>query len=375
MKIEINKDELLQKLNIVSKAIDTVSPIPALSGVKIDVKDNEVIFTGSNINYTIITVLDISKSGRSEGTGSIVIESRYLLDVVRKARSPMVYIETIDDCNNTRVFCGSRKYHMASISSDIYPDIKNAFTSTDHFKRIHLPKYIMETAAYIGYACCSDKEKGEKRPVLKGINFNLSNGLLEISATDSYRMSRYVVNSQEKESFNITIPKNVIEDVARYASGDIEICVNANQVQFASWSNRTFFTSTLLNGVFPNLSRIIPKEYEYSIKVDKEDLYQAIESSSFLKTDNIHVVKLDFNKGMILSSKSNEIGNSSEILDVEKDGDPESIALNGAFMMDAIKHVKSEDIILKINSKGMVNILDSSIDNIDQILMKVHLYD
>ena len=99
MKLTIKKDILLEGLNKVSKAISTKNLIPVLSGIKFELKKNKLTLTASDNDITIQTVINSLKDDdfKVEKEGSIIVQGKYMLDIVRKLPDKYINIEVIDE--------------------------------------------------------------------------------------------------------------------------------------------------------------------------------------------------------------------------------------------------------------------------------------
>ena len=200
MHFSIDRKYFYDKLSIVSRAISVFSPLPALSGICIDLKDGSMILTGSDSNISIRTVIVPGELNNLdiEEEGSIIIDSKYLLEIVRKLDCKNIEIEVID-YSLVRISSDNGQFNLNGIRSNEYPDID--FTQPNHhfvLKATDLKSIVSQTAF-----ACSDKDQ---RPVLTGVNFNSQSNMLYCSGTDSYRLARKTIELNSSQDFNITIP-------------------------------------------------------------------------------------------------------------------------------------------------------------------------
>ena len=97
MKLTIKKDILLDGLNKVSKAISTKNLVPVLAGIKFDLDKNGLTLTASDNDITIQTFIENKDNMNIEEEGSIIIQGKYILDIVRKLPDEFINIEVIDE--------------------------------------------------------------------------------------------------------------------------------------------------------------------------------------------------------------------------------------------------------------------------------------
>lgn len=195
MKFSIDRRYLQDRLSTAARAVSPFSPLPALSGILIQVKDDCIIFTGSDSNIAIQTTIVPGELNqlRIDSTGSACVESKYLLDIVRKLDCDTVELELMD-YTLVRLTTDNGTFNINSSSADEYPVVD--FTRPkDHF--MLTPEDFRQIVSSTAFAC-SDKES---KPVLSGVNFHASGNELHCSGTDTYRLARKTLELNENQSF------------------------------------------------------------------------------------------------------------------------------------------------------------------------------
>ena len=124
MNFTINKRYFYEKLSVVSRAISVFSPLPAFSGVKIDVSATQIVLTGSDSNISIRSTIlpDEDNQLTINDIGSIVIEAKYILEIVRKIEGDVIEIEILDD-TLTRISGTNAQFKINGMKSTDYPAI------------------------------------------------------------------------------------------------------------------------------------------------------------------------------------------------------------------------------------------------------------
>ena len=212
MKLTIKKDLLLDALNKVSKAISTKNLIPVLAGIKFELKKKKLTLTASDNDITIQTSINCNSDDdfTVESEGSIIIQGKYVLDIVRKLPDKYINIEVVDELK-ILIYTENSEFNLNGISESEYPNIgleeskKKVNIKAGTFKSI-----INQTA----FASSNE----ESKPVLTGINFNIVGDVLECNSTDSYRLARKVVklDNVSEENYNIVIPSHNILEFASF---------------------------------------------------------------------------------------------------------------------------------------------------------------
>ena len=379
MYFKISKREFYGALTTVARAISANSPLPLLSGIKIDVTSDAICLTGSDADISIkkvITnpnqdfILDIKEEG------SIVIEAKNVLELVRKIDADEIEIETIDG-TLTKFSWQSAEFKLNGMNAEDYPAID--FTKPDKQFKLDadmLMKIITQTCF-----AASDKET---RPVLTGVNFKCAGDVLECVATDSYRLARKIVKLEEGAEFNITIPAKSLNEVGKSSNEmsrvfekaeKILIAVSDKKAQF--WIEDTIIQTRLIDGVYPETNRLIPVEFKHELVVDSRDILNAIDRAQFIKSDGISIVKLSANSDEVfISTKSQEVGSSVEKIDmISYTGDPLEISFSSRYVLGAIRVLGGN--IVKISFSGdmrpfIVQNIDD--DSVLQLVLPVRTY-
>ena len=167
---------------------------------------------------------------------------------------------------------------------------------------------------------------------------------------------------EDAGQIRIIIPARFLEEVTRTITGevpsDIHIACSYNQISMSSGS--IYMTSRLIEGAFPDYRSVIPTEESIKTRVvlDAATFASAVERASLIaRTDQYNIVKLAFAQGLMrISSNSPEIGEAEETIPAEVTGDDAKIAFNASYLMDAVKSLDSDTLILSLqgpNAQGM----------------------
>lgn len=371
MYFKISKKTFYNALSTASRAISNYSPLPAFSGIKIEVEADMLKLTGSDSDISILTCIKPDDENQLEimDMGSIVIEAKYILEIVRKMDSSIIELEVMDGCQ-TKITAGSSEVKINGMKANEYPPIDFANPRTSFNLNSNVLK---DTIAQIVFAA-SDKET---RPVLTGANFKAADGVLECVATDSYRLAKKRVKLNENVDFNITIPAKSLNEVSKLLEdeADVTIYVSDKKVQFVLGD--TLIQTRLIDGQYPETNRLIPLSYDYELTIDIHDILTAIDRASFIKNDGVSVIKLSLSENeCILSSKSAEVGSSTEVLSTASfNGNDLNISFNGRYVFDAIKSFSGS--LVKFSFCGeMKPFIIQSVDDdtILQLVLPVRTY-
>ena len=282
MKLTIKKDLLLTALNKVSKAISTKNLIPVLAGIKFELKKKKLVLTASDNDITIQTMIEATNDDdfKIEQEGSIIIQGKYILDIVRKLPDKYINIEVVDELK-ILIYTENSEFNLNGISESEYPNIG----LEESKKKVHIKASVFKDIVNQTAFASSNEES---KPVLTGINFNIVGDVLECNSTDSYRLARKVVklDSASEENYNIVIPSHNILEFSRIIDeedGDIELHIFNNKILFKTGNLK--FESRLINGTYPNTSNLLPDDSYLVVSTNLNAFYDVIDRVSILTSD------------------------------------------------------------------------------------------
>lgn len=374
MKLKIKKDLLLENLNKVSKAISTKNLIPVLGGIKFDLNKDGLTLTASDNDITIKTFIPLNKDDMEiNEEGIVVIQGRYILDIVRKLPDEYINIELLDE-TKILISTDNSEFNLNGISNNEYPKI--TLEENKDFIVIN-NKLFKSIVNQTSFATSND----ESRQILTGINFKINGNILECNSTDSYRLARKVVNLNEpaKESYDIVIPsKNIIEftRILNESDENIEIHIFNNKVLF-KYQN-LYFQSRLISGNYPNTTNLLPKDSLLKITVNINDLYNVIDRASILTSDREkNIVTLETTDDILyVRSQSAEIGRVEEKMPIDKNNNENiKISFSAKYMMEALKSFNDEKVEISfVGEIKPIVIKGIEDDSLTQLVLPIRTY-
>ena len=369
MNFKIKRLKLLNALAKATKAVSIRSPLPVLTGIKFDLQDDCLILTGSDSDITIQTKIEKDEDLTIYQTGGVVLNSRYILDIVRKIDSDEIKIEILDGAL-TRISGATSKFDLNGTDVLDYPRIDLSKTGTKVLLNALSLKDIISQTKF----AASDKEH---KPILTGINFKAGNRQLECTATDSYRLAKKIVSLDEDVTFNITIPQKSLDEISKIIERDemIEMYVSDRKVLYVFDNN--IIQTRLIDGTFPDTNRLIPDAFDYELDLDAHYLLNAIDRVSLLTNEQNNIIKLDMSdEKVVLSAYMQEIGSVEEILDKSfYKGTPISISFSSKYATDAIRAFNEPKIkILFTGEMKPFIIKDFEKDDVIQLVLPVRTF-
>ncbi|MER2127564.1 DNA polymerase III subunit beta [Solibacillus sp. FSL H8-0523] len=378
MKFDILRDRLLDGLNDVMKAVSSKTTIPILTGIKIDVTNEGVSLTGSDADITIQTFIPVEENGQQiiniTETGSIVLQARMFNEIIRKLPTNEVEIEITNNFATT-IRSGKSEFNLIGLDSTEYPQLPEVAADKQFAIPADLLKSIIRET---GFAVATS----ESRPVLTGVNWKVEANELICVATDSHRLARRKVNLENlpTDVTSVVIPGKSLNELSKIlddTNNPVQIVLTNQQVLFKT--DDVLFFSRLLEGNYPDTSRLIPDDFKTSITINGKSLLQAIDRASLLaREDRNNVVRFETleDQTIEVSSNSPEIGKVEEQIQVENlEGESLKISFSAKYMMEALKAIDGQDVVIEFTGAMRPFILRSALDDaILQLILPVRTY-
>ncbi|GIP40649.1 DNA polymerase III subunit beta [Paenibacillus sp. J31TS4] len=341
MKFSVSKDKLNESIQQVSKAISSRTTIPILSGIKIDASPRGLTLTASDTDISIQSFIPAEEGDRQNvrlaQAGSVVLPAKFFIEMVRKLPSDFIEMERGTNFHTT-IRAGASDIQMVGLDPDEYPllpqieDNKVISMASDLLRAM-----IRQTSFAVSTS--------ETTPILTGVCWNLSNNNLKLIGCDRHRLATRETSMEtqsEQQFHNIVISGKTLNELSKILPDHnqlIDIVVSENQVLFRM--ENVLFYSRILDGAYPETSKLIPKEFNTEVVVPVKALIEAIDRAYLLsREDKTNIVKMVMNpdKTMEISSSSTELGRVTETLDMnEHTGELLKISFNSKYMLDALK--------------------------------------
>lgn len=378
MKFEISRDRLIDGLSDVMKAVSSKAAVPILTGIKLEVDDEGLYLTGSDSDITIRTFVPAEEDGeqliRTDERGAIVLQAKYFSEIVRKLPTNLVEIE-VSNHLQTHIRSGKSEFHLIGSDADDYPRLPEI----DDDRHFAIPSDLLKTIIRETVFAVSTSES---RPALTGVHWEVKEGELVCVATDSHRLARRktrLENAPEDE-YSIVIPGKSLQELNKILedSGDaVGITMSNKQVLFRA--GHVLFYSRLLEGNYPDTSRLIPSEYKTDITVNGRTLLQSIDRASLLareERNNVVRFTADGSNTVEISSNSPEIGKVEEQVETSSmEGEELKIAFSAKYMMDALRAIEGQDIVIRFTGAMRPFVLKSvEDDTLLQLILPVRTY-
>ncbi len=373
MKLKIKQNILMEHLNYVIKGISNKNLIPILNCIKFELTNEGLYLLSTDNEISIKTFIKKEDIEKIDTLGDIVVSGRYIYDIIKKLPNEIIDIEEVMD---SKIFINTTNSSFnlnCNLVSD-FPRLELEESKTPIVLNQRVFKNIINQTIFA-------TSTQESRPVLTGINLKITDDLLECTATDSYRLAskKIKLSTAISEKINIIIPTRNLNELLKLLTNDedeIKIHIFNNKIIFMF--DTIIFMSRLINGTYPDASKLIPNEFTTTLTVNLKDLYNSIDRASLLTNEaDKNTVKLNIeNEQIILKSNIPEIGNVEEKLSIiDYDNNNIKIAFSSKFMMDALKVMECENVKLLFNGEVKpIIIKNAENDDLIQLILPIRTY-
>jgi DNA polymerase-3 subunit beta len=338
MKLICTKSDLLQGVNIVSKAVSSKSSISILECILIDASKETIKLSANDMELGIETIVD----GRIEQSGIIALDAKIFSEIVRKLPDNDVVIETDDDYKTT-ITCEKSKFNIIGKSGEDFsylPEIDRTDCMT--ISQFTLKEVIRQTIFSI-----ADTETNR---ILTGELFDINENILRVVSLDGHRISiRKIILKENYAPKKVIVPGKTLIEISKIITGGVDDMVDIyftnNHIAFTF--DQTLIVSRLIEGEFLRTEQMISSDYETKVSINKRELLNCIDRATLLsKESDKKPIIMNITDGNMQLMMNSFIGSMNEDIDIEKDGKDMMIGFNPKFFIDALRVIDEEEVSL-----------------------------
>lgn len=341
MKFKCLQQDIIKKLNIVSKAVSSRTTIPSLKWILMEVKDNKLKMTASDMDITIETVMEV----KDAEDGVIAVPAKLFGDMVRSLPEDEVTFSESEGTLNIK--CKDSNSYIVGFPGDDFPVIKNEKESKEN---ISVNKEIFsEMVRKTSFAVSLDQTKG----VITGILFEVKKDYIRMVAIDGVRMAVYTKPEVNEKETSFIISGRLMNEIGKILnetddSENVEIYYDGKTAIFITDDIKA--SVRMIAGEFIKYNDLIPKESKIDVVIKKKEFIEAVERASILSEGKNNLIKTSVRGNVLTIASNSEEGGTVEDVLVNKTGDDIEIGFNAKFVKDVLKVIDDEEIVLKMNS-------------------------
>ena len=375
MKLVCSQAELNTALQLVSRAVASRPTHPVLANVLLtaDAGTDRLSLTGFDLSLGIQTALTASV----ESSGAITLPARLLGEIVSRLSSDSpITLATDEAGEQVELKSLSGSYQMRGMSADDFPELP--LVESGNAVKVNARALLTALRGTL-FASSSD----EAKQLLTGVHLHFDGKAMEAAATDGHRLAVLSLadaldvettlssdTDDEGENFAVTLPSRSLREVERLIAGwrgDDQVSLFCDKGQVVFLAADQVVTSRTLDGTYPNYRQLIPDGFARSFDVDRRAFIAALERIAVLADQHNNVVKVsgDSTSELLqISADAQDVGSGSESLSAEFTGDAVQIAFNVRYVLDGLKVMDSDRIVLRCNAPTTPAIISPKDDDI-----------
>lgn len=329
---------MVNAVSNVLRGVSTKASIPALEGVLIQARNNQITLNGYDLEIGIITTIEATV----QQEGEIVVSAKLLADIVRKLPEEIMELRTDDKCV-TYIKSGTADYQIIGISSDDYPELPRFETEDELVINAGLLKSMIRETIYAA-------AEVRDTPVYTGSYYEMTENKLRIVAVDGFRMAiRTEAVKCEKVPPFVVPAKTQAEVLRLILDDDKDVKLNIGKRHIAYEVDNYKVVSRLIEGSFLNYNNTIPKETNTEVIVNTRRFLDSVERMSLITSDKIKIpLHCTMDEAGITLMCTTAIGKAKDFIEATHIGKPVTIGFNHRFLIDALKNTECDEIKLLI---------------------------
>jgi len=337
MKFSILQSDLLAGLQKVSGVIPSKSPTPVLENILFELGDGGLDLTGTDLEVSITTRV---KPQKVNSKGSLALPARVITEMMRTLPDIPVHFEA-DDNNRLKITTDQGFYQIGGISRENYPEIPSIRSERRvEVENSRLARMFSKTI----FAVSAD----ELRPALMGVFIQIMDNEFRMVATDGHRLSKIVYSPFpfKDSSVRMIVPPKAVQLALKHfgEEGMTRICMDDKSLRF-EFDGTTLYTR-LVEGQYPDYERVIPRDNDKTLVVDKNTLIASVRRVSLFSSQMNRQIRFSLKPGKLaVLSEDLDIGGAArEELPVEYNAEAMEIGYNAQYLMDLLKQVDTDEV-------------------------------
>ncbi len=373
MKLVCSQVELNSALQLVSKAVEEKPTHPVLANVKLiaDAGTGRLSLTGFNLELGIQT----SFAAEVNVSGVTTVPYKLFSEIISRLSSESPITFTVNETDQKIELSSlNGNYSLRAMPADDFPELP--IIENGAVLKIKVEALLTALKSTL-FASKSDDIKN----VLTGVHFNFDETKMEAAATDGHRLSilkiqnalevhnqNVTIETENDSLLSVTLPHKSLTEVQRLVTrwkSDENISLFLDQGKVVFMASDQILTSRTLEGVYPNYNQLVPNKFDRSINVNRRDFISSLERVAVLANQHNNVIRISTdNSSQIITiiTEAQDVGSGLESISAKSTGEAIEIAFNVRYLLDGLKAIDSEFVILRCNSPTTPAIL-SPTDN------------
>lgn len=350
MKVSIERSALLKAMSQAQSVVERRNTIPILANVLIEAEGGEISFRATDLDIEVVYKV----VGMVERAGATTVGAHTLHEIVRKLPDGAM-VELTDDVTSNRldVVAGRSSFSLATLPREDFPIMANSEYACNFSAKSEILRRLFDKSKF---AISTE----ETRYYLNGVYMHSSDGangkVLRCVATDGHRLARIDTELPDGAETlpGVIVPRKTVGELRKLLDEDeIKIAVSVSETKIRFATPEMILTSKVIDGSFPDYTRVIPQGNTRRLEVDAAEFAQAVDRVSTVSSERSRAVKLTLEDDrLILSVNAPDSGAAEEELVVAYADERLEIGFNAKYLLEIAGQVDRENAVFMFNSSG-----------------------
>jgi DNA polymerase-3 subunit beta len=350
MKFSIERAALLKAVSQAQSVVERRNTIPILANVLIEAEGNEVSFRATDLDIEVVDKV----GAQVERSGATTVSATLLHEIVRKLPDgALINIMADSAAGRMTVEAGRSNFSLATLPREDFP----VMASSEYASNFSAPAPVLRRLFDKSKFAISTEET---RYYLNGVYMHVADGdsgrVLRCVATDGHRLARIDADLPDgaAEMPGVIVPRKTVGELRKLLEDDemkIAVSVSETKIRFAT--PEITLTSKIIDGTFPDYTRVIPQGNTRKLEVDASDFAQAVDRVATVSSERSRAVKLQLDEDrLVLSVNAPDSGAAEEELVVAYSDERLEIGFNAKYLLEIASQVDRENAVFLFNSSG-----------------------
>lgn len=350
MKFSIERAALLKAVSQAQSVVERRNTIPILANVLIEAEGGDVSFRATDLDIEVVD----KAAAQVERAGATTVAATTLHEIVRKLPDGSLVSLTADTAaGRLTVEAGRSNFSLATLPKEDFPVMASSEYASNFSANAAVLRRLFDKSKF---AISTE----ETRYYLNGVYMHIADGdggkKLRCVATDGHRLARIDADMPESASDmpGVIVPRKTVGELRKLLDDDdmmIAVSVSETKVRFAT--PQITLTSKVIDGTFPDYTRVIPQGNTRKLEVDAADFAQAVDRVATVSSERSRAVKLQLDEDrLILSVNAPDSGAAEEELAVAYSDERLEIGFNAKYLLEIASQVDRENAVFMFNSSG-----------------------
>ena len=366
MKFSVNRELLLRPLQQVAGVVERRQTLPVLSNLLLQVKDNQLSMTGTDLEVEMIGRVEVV----GVDPGEITVPARKLVDICREIPDK-ADIEFHLQGNRLEIKSGRFRSTLSTLPAVDFPSVDQSSPELTGNLDAKLFKKLLDKTAFA-------MAQQDVRYFLNGMLIEMGEGHVRSVATDGHRLAMSDLEQVDLDGpvKQVIVPRKGVIEIQRLLQ-EIEdtVAIAIGSSHLCATSAMFTLTTKLVDGKFPDYDRVIPKEGDKVVFADKQELRQALSRTSILSNEKFRGIRVTLSSGQLqLSANNPEQEEAEEMVSVEYEGDALEVGFNVSYLQDVLGVIENDRVRMTLHDSNSSAVLeDPELEDAVYVVMPMKL--